>query len=720
MPNLQRIAYVLRVFPKFSETFIASELAEVRRRGIEVRILSLQAPATGPRHAIVADAGLDRLTSYNPDEFKRLMKEFRPQLIHAHFATEATAAAIDLAGELDLPFTFTAHGYDIHRKAPPDFKARAAAARAVVTVSQANADYLYKNFAVPPSQIRVIPCGVDTEFFRPAETAPSMKPPVILCVARHVQVKNLGMLLESCARLRERGLKFRCILIGDGPCRAELERARETLQLNGMVEFLGAAERSEVRRCWQTATVGVLTSDNEGMPVSLMEAGACGIPVVATAIGGVPELVQDGVTGLLAPPRDSSALASALEHLLQDESLRARLGGAARRRVEEKFSIVGQVSHLIALWSELLSTGSGSTIFVSDPFNAMYDPALPTLGLALDPVEARHQLKHHLPRLAGETAKFRVKAIHVVKHKPSKRCVVEYELRVQSPGLPARTEMLFAKVRAKRFGKEGYRLQEKLWQAGFHSQSDDGISVPEPIGVIPRFQMWLQRKVNGTTATHLLSQPEGVELAGRIAEVIHKLHLAQVPTERRHGMTDELRILHECLAKVAQQKPELSKRLERIASACGDLGGALPEPRVCGIHRDFYPAQVIVASEPADSRTASSKRLYLIDFDLYCLGDPALDVGNFIGHMIEQGLREFGEASALAKQEQALEDRFVALEGEAMRTAVSVYTTLTLVRHVYLSTQAMHRESFTVPLLELCERRLGLRKPITAGLVARG
>src|SRR5690242_9195598 len=125
MNALQRIAYVLRVFPKFSETFIVSELAELRRRGIDIRILALQSTAAGIRHEVVAATGLDQFTSYDPQAFLPLLQEFRPQLLHAHFATEATAAAINLAAELDLPFTFTAHGYDIHRKPPPDFAGRA-------------------------------------------------------------------------------------------------------------------------------------------------------------------------------------------------------------------------------------------------------------------------------------------------------------------------------------------------------------------------------------------------------------------------------------------------------------------------------------------------------------------------------------------------------------------------------------------------------------------
>src|SRR5437773_7035884 len=135
-----RIAYVLDIFPKLSETFIAVELAELRRRGIELRILSLQPPRAGLRHQIVASAGLEQLTCYEPKDFLTVLKEFRPQILHAHFATEATATAVELAAENLIPLTFTAHGYDIHRKAPSDFGARAAAARAVVTVSQANAD----------------------------------------------------------------------------------------------------------------------------------------------------------------------------------------------------------------------------------------------------------------------------------------------------------------------------------------------------------------------------------------------------------------------------------------------------------------------------------------------------------------------------------------------------------------------------------------------------
>ena len=355
----RRVAYVVNVFPKFSETFIANELAELRRRDIDVRILSLRPPAEDePRHEIVTRAGLLERTIYEPRAFATVLREFRPDLIHAHFATQPTAAARELAGELGLPFTFTAHGYDVYRRPPTDFADRAAAARAIVTVSEANASYIARTFGVPPTRIQVIPCGIDTERFRPGgERVP---PPTIVCVARLVSVKNHDLLLEACAELRERGQELRCVLVGAGRSRGQVEATRARLGLEGVVELVGAAEQAEVLAWWQRATVAVLTSHSEGMPVSLMEAAACGVPAVATAVGGVPELIEDGVSGLLAPPGDGPALAAALERLLLDPVLVARMGTAARRRAQARFSVRRQVDRLLGLWSELVREGAAA------------------------------------------------------------------------------------------------------------------------------------------------------------------------------------------------------------------------------------------------------------------------------------------------------------------------------------------------------------------------
>src|SRR5439155_3722342 len=125
------------------------------------------------------------------------------------------------------------------------------------------------------------------------------------------------------------------------------------------LELPGAADHSEVLRWWHRASIAVLTSQSEGMPVSLLEAAACAVPAVATAVGGVPELVEDGVTGLLLPPGDAAALATALQNLIEDPVRAERLGRAARRRVEERFSLARQIDALLELWREIIETAAG-------------------------------------------------------------------------------------------------------------------------------------------------------------------------------------------------------------------------------------------------------------------------------------------------------------------------------------------------------------------------
>jgi len=333
---------------------------------------------------------------------------------------------------------------------------------------------------------------------------------------------------------------------------------------------------------------------------------------------------------------------------------------------------------------------------VIDAFAAASDLELPTVALALDPGAVRAEFKRGLPRLAGEHGIVKVKSISVIRHKPGRRCVIEYDVRVERPDAPRLKARLIGKIRARRYGTEGFRMLEAVWNAGFQEPSPDGISVPEPIGVLPRFNMWLQRKVVGAEATTALLQRDGALLARRIAEAIHKLHTADVPAKRSHLMADELRILHEHLPRVAQGKPELNQRIARLLRACDRLGASLPAAKTRGIHRDFYPEQVLVEKD----------RLFLLDFDLYCQGDPALDAGNFLGHLREMSLRHPGDSRALLDREHAMEERFVELAGPGTRPAVRAYTTLTLVRHVYLSTQFPERIPFTEVLLELCEERL--------------
>lgn len=349
----RRVAYVVSTFPKISETFIAGELAALLEEGVDVRVLSLTRPEDALAHDIVRTSGMIERTTYGAHSFAAVLAAFEPDLVHAHFATDPTATARTLAAGRGVPFTFTAHGYDVYRRPPADFAARAAAASGVVTVSDANRRYIRETFGVPTDLIHVIPCGVDTDFFTPGDGC--AEPPLIVCVARLRDVKQLDVLLRACALVRQRGVTFRCAIVGEGPERPALEALRARLGVEDVVEMPGAAEQNDIRAWWQRASIATLSSRSEGMPVSLMEAAACGVPAVAPAVGGIAELIDDGVTGRVTRPHDAHALAEGLIELLVDAPLRTRMRIAARARAERHFSRAHQISRLLQLWSAILN-----------------------------------------------------------------------------------------------------------------------------------------------------------------------------------------------------------------------------------------------------------------------------------------------------------------------------------------------------------------------------
>src|SRR6266498_3566039 len=131
-----------------------------------------------------------------------------------------------------------------------------------------------------------------------------------------------------------------------------------------------------------------------------------------------------------------------------------------------------------------------------------FDPDLPLLDLALKREIARGHFRRRLPHLSKDGT-LRLKKIRVIRHKPGRRCLVEYDVQIERPNAPTELVTLIGKTRVRRSGNEAFRLQQAIWDAGFDSSSGDGISVPEPIGVIPAFQMWFQRKVQGVVAEKL-------------------------------------------------------------------------------------------------------------------------------------------------------------------------------------------------------------------------
>lgn len=328
--------------------------------------------------------------------------------------------------------------------------------------------------------------------------------------------------------------------------------------------------------------------------------------------------------------------------------------------------------------------------YVTNATGAATDPALPTVAAAIDPARVVALFDAHLESLPH--GDWQLGAVQVMRHKPGKRCLIAYD--IVGPRGPL---TLIGKIQAKRYGKQGLRTLSAFWENGFSTDSADGITVPMPFGHVGALQMWLQRKERGTPLTDLL-RPGMTSLMGRVAQAAHKIHTAGVAPEKAQTMADELRILHERLPRVADARPELAGRIAALLAGCDALGATLPSMAPVPSHRDFYPDQVLVDGE----------RLCVIDFDLFCEGDPGLDIGNFSAHITEHSLRVFGDPAVLAPLTRALEEAYVACAGEAVRERVRVYAGLTLARHVQLSTLFAERRAFTEPLLALCEQRLGL------------
>ena len=324
--------------------------------------------------------------------------------------------------------------------------------------------------------------------------------------------------------------------------------------------------------------------------------------------------------------------------------------------------------------------------------SATIDGRMPFLSEALDHGKADHVLREVLASQGLREAE--LYDIKLTRHKPGRRCLIEYSLRQGERELS-----LLGKVRARAANEASYRIQSILWQGPFNEKTGDGIGVPEPMALIPSWHMWLQRKVSGESAERLLSRSDDISLAQRIAEAAHKLHTAGVPPARpAHTIAEEVRILHQGLALVTESRPALRWRLRRLLDAVNEFAATIPGSRPCGIHRDFYPDQLI----------ADGDRLYLVDFDLYCEGDPAIDIGNFAAHLRELALRLKGNATALLHQERAFVNRYCKLApaDSDLRFRIEAFTLLTMVRHIQISTRVPNRAHLTETILQHCEGAL--------------
>jgi glycosyltransferase involved in cell wall biosynthesis len=403
------IGYMLKRYPRLSETFILNEMRALERLGTQLHVFSLMRPEEALSHPAVLE--LQAPVTYFPETwaakipavakaharmaltaplrylhaaglaFWWSMLSRRPfsvwkqflrsgymavacrqqqiQHLHAHFANAPAIVARLVSVMCNIPYSFTTHAKDLYLTPKKVLRRRIDSASFVLTCTRHNLEYL-QSFL--PQQdwhkIHLVYHGIDLAAFPfptgNAKAATSaggseqvipivLSVPLILSVGRLVPKKGLNDLISACQLLKARGVKYRCAIVGEGPLRGELESQISKLGLEGTVTLLGAMAHDRLVALYGQASVFALSpqvmadGDRDGIPNVLAEAMAAGLPVVSTRVSGIPELVEDGRTGLLVGPKDPAALADAVERLLRDPKQGQSLAVAARRKMEDSF-----------------------------------------------------------------------------------------------------------------------------------------------------------------------------------------------------------------------------------------------------------------------------------------------------------------------------------------------------------------------------------------------
>jgi glycosyltransferase involved in cell wall biosynthesis len=385
-----RLGYVVTSFPRMSETFIINEIIELERQGFDLRIYSMIAATDCIRHrlvdgihapirylprllsrsigTVVADhlwllarsprmylsALLRVLASGERDLIARfpqaaclvrLLERDGVTHLHAGFVHKPGSLAYVVSLLTGLPFSLATHARDLYHSPPGLLRQKLSAARVVFTCTQYNVAHLQR-FAVPAGAIRVQHAyhGTSLERFPFGPYARS-QPPLVLAVARLVEKKGLEDLIQASALLRNRGLRFSCHIVGEGVLGSSLRQLIHRLDLDRLVTLEGAVDQDQVVAWYRRATVLALPcrvardGDRDGIPNVLVEAAACGVPIISTPVSGIPELIVDGESGLLVDSRDPAALARAIELMVQSVELRERVRANARKRVEQTFDV---------------------------------------------------------------------------------------------------------------------------------------------------------------------------------------------------------------------------------------------------------------------------------------------------------------------------------------------------------------------------------------------
>ena len=404
-----RLGYLISRYPAVSHTFILREVRQLRQAGFEIHCVSVNAPdrsssemtadeaqearttyylkTHGMTGALLAHLwGLMRPARYLRGLFKgltfdgwnlrrglyglfyftealmvaRWMSAHRLTHLHVHFATAAANIALLLKQLSPAGVSMTIHGPDEFYDVPGQkLIEKVAAADFLVCIGRfARSQMMKLTPATQWHKFEICPLGVDVERYNPAVADHNGKPFTILCVGRLAPAKGQHILIEACAALRDWGRNFRLVVVGAGPDEQSLHTAVASRQLQGQVTFTGALNQDQVRAWYRDSDVFALPSFAEGIPVVLMEAMASGVPCVTTRITGIPELIRDGIDGLLVTPSDSQELADTLAMLMDDQELRQELARSARARVAAHYNLPDNVARLGGIFMARLEAGT--------------------------------------------------------------------------------------------------------------------------------------------------------------------------------------------------------------------------------------------------------------------------------------------------------------------------------------------------------------------------
>jgi glycosyltransferase involved in cell wall biosynthesis len=374
-----RIAYVVGAYPSRSETFIAREIEALDGRGVRVEVFPLWqghevAAAPAPAHPVhtcsrlairaqcrhlIANArwqcillaglfreggaALQALWNLGPAfDMADQMRDLGVGRVHAHFGSAPSTVAWVAASVAGLPFSFSVHARDMFAEAQ-FFAAKARAADRIVACNSAAAERA-SELADPADRpkIALVPHGLPLDAY-PFRSEPPAGEPLVLGVGRLVEKKGFVFLVRAVAQLRRRVPEVRCWLVGDGPEREALSREIAALGLGDAVELKGWLSHDEVGAAYERASALVVPSvvardgDIDGLPNVVVEAAAMGVPIVATSVGGIGDLVRHGETGLVARPGESEELGEKITTALTDPEGAMARARRAREEVEARF-----------------------------------------------------------------------------------------------------------------------------------------------------------------------------------------------------------------------------------------------------------------------------------------------------------------------------------------------------------------------------------------------